>query len=125
MLKNKTKNTIIARKVKIADTWPSRMVGLINRKSLPKEEALVITRCRSIHMFFMRFSIDVIFLDKEHHVVGLVEGIKPFRLSPIFLRSNYAIEVAAGVIAETKTSVGDRIETGCSTTDSIPGTEDR
>jgi len=107
---NTTKNTIIAQNGTVADTFLSRMAGLLNRKSLPAGEALVITRCQSIHMFFMRFSIDVIFVDKNDHVVGLIERIKPFRLSPIFFQSQYAIEVSEGVIEQTKMSVGDKIK---------------
>jgi hypothetical protein len=85
------------------------MVGLLNRSSLPKDEALIITRCNSIHMFFMRFAIDAVFVDKNHTVVGLVPRIKPFRLSRIFFRSSYVIELAAGVIAEKHISVGDTV----------------
>ncbi len=107
---NTSKNTIIAQSGAIADTFLSRMIGLLSRKSLSADEALVITRCNSIHMLFMRFSIDVIFIDKHDCVVGLVEHIKPFRLSPIFFQSQYAIEVSEGVIRQTKTAIGDQIE---------------
>jgi len=107
---NTTKNTVIAQNAVIADTFLSRMIGLLNRKSFSPDEALVITRCNSIHMLFMRFSIDVIFVDKRDRVVGLVERIKPFRLSPIFFQSQYAIEVSEGVIGLTKTAVGDQVE---------------
>lgn len=107
---NTTKNTVIAKDGTIADTFLSRMTGLLSRKSLPAGEALVITRCTSIHMFFMRFSIDVIFVDKNDRVVGLVERIKPFRLSPIFFQSRYAIEISEGAIEQAKMSIGDKIE---------------
>ncbi len=107
---NTTKNTIIAQKGVIADTFLARVTGLLNKKFLPSGEALIITCCRSIHMFFMRFSIDVIFVDKNNYVVGCVEHIKPFRLTPIFFRSSYAIEAPEGTIMQTKTSVGDKIE---------------
>ena len=107
---NNSKNTVIADAARVADTWRSRMVGLLGKKNLPAGEALVITRCRSIHMFFMRFAIDVIFVDKSDRVVGLVENIQPFRLSPIFLSSSRAVELPAGTIAATRTSRGDRLE---------------
>jgi hypothetical protein len=61
-------------------------------------------------MFFMRFAIDVIFVDKKNSVVGLVKHIKPFRLSPLFFRASYAIETPVGVIVQTKTALGDKIE---------------
>jgi len=107
---NTTQNTVITQKGALADTFFSRMTGLLNRSSLLPGEALIITRCQSIHMFFMRFAIDAIFMDKNDCVVGIVERIKPFRLSPIFFKASYVIEVPEGVIVQTKTSLGDRIE---------------
>ncbi|MCA9398623.1 MAG: DUF192 domain-containing protein, partial [Candidatus Omnitrophica bacterium] len=64
----------------------------------------------SIHMFFMRFAIDAVFVDKNDHVVGLVENIKPWRLSPIFFKASYVIELPAGTIQETGTSKNDKIK---------------
>ena len=94
----------------MADTFRARMKGLLGRKEIFADEALVITNCRSIHMFFMRFAFDAIFVDAQGRVVGLAESIKPFRLSPIFFRSRYVIELKAGTIAVTKTSLGDQLE---------------
>ncbi len=107
---NKANNSIIAQNVMVADTFLTRVVGLLNRKSLPKDEALIITKCNSIHMFFMRFAIDVIFIDKNNQVVGLVERIKPFCLSRIYFKAVSAIEFAEGIIAEKKVSIGDQLE---------------
>ena len=107
---NKTTGTVIALKGKVADTFLSRLTGLINRASLLQEETLIITRCQSIHMFFMRFSIDVVFVNKKNCVVGLVERIKPFKLSPIFFNASYAIELPEGKIAEKKITIGDIVE---------------
>ena len=109
---NTTQNTVIAERGAIANTFLSRMTGLLTRKSFSPGEALVITRCQSIHMLFMRFPIDVIFIDKNDHVVGLVENIKPFRLSPVFFQSRRAIELPEGVIGKTKTTLGDKIKIG-------------
>ena len=106
---NATKDTVIAQKADFADSFLSRMVGLLKYKTLAFDEALIITHCQSIHMFFMRFPIDVIFVSKDHTVVGLVPAIKPFYLSPIFFRADYAIEIPVGVITRSKTAVGDRI----------------
>ena len=110
LILNKTRNTIIAQKGEIARTFFSRMTGLLNRSALLSGEALIITRCQSIHMFFMRFPIDAIFVDKHNCVTGLVPNLKPFQLSPIFFRSKYVIETPQGTIVQTKTSFGDKIE---------------
>ena len=61
-------------------------------------------------MFFMKFPIDVIFADKNNKVVGIVQGIKPFCLSKIYFKASYAIELQEGVVARTKTEVGDEVK---------------
>jgi uncharacterized membrane protein (UPF0127 family) len=110
VVRNLTKNIILARRAIIADTFLSRMKGLLGKPPLKEDEALIITRCRSIHMFFMRYAIDVIFVGRENHVVGLVENIGPFRLSPVFWKAELAVELMAGTISATKTSDGDTLE---------------
>ena len=106
---NLTRNSIIASRTVIADTFFLRMAGLLNRRSLPPGEALVITRCQSIHMIFMRFAIDVIFVSKANGVVGLAENIKPYQFSKIFFSSSLAIECPVGTIQGSQTSLGDQI----------------
>lgn len=107
---NQSKNSVIAADATLADTFLSRMVGLLKHDSLPKGEGLIITHCNSIHMFFMRFAIDVIFIDKTDKVVGLVPNILPNRLSKIYFSAVKAIEVPVGVIADSRTAVGDQIQ---------------
>lgn len=86
------------------------MVGLLDCASLPEGEALIITRCNSIHMFFMKFAIDAIFVSKDNVVVGLVTGIKPFHLSRIYFRSSYVVELPSNTIPKVGVSIGDHIE---------------
>lgn len=107
---NQSKQTLIAARAELADTAVSRLVGLLGRSSLPEGQAMVITQCRSIHMLFMKFPIDVIFVDRQDRVVGLVEGIKPFALSPYFWRSSYVVEAPCGTIKRSRTAVGDILE---------------
>ena len=107
---NQTQKNILASDLKIADTFISRLTGLLTRTSLNQGEGLLITRCQSIHMFFMRFPIDVVFVDSNNHIVGLVENIKPFQWSPIFFKASYAIEGNVGMIKTTQTTLGDWIQ---------------
>lgn len=107
ILKNQTKNQIIVDRLVRADTFFTRMTGLLNRHSLNENEGLLITQCRSIHMLFMRFAIDVVFVDRNHVVVGLVKNIKPFQLSPIFWRASYAVELPSGSIDRQHIDLGD------------------
>jgi len=106
---NTTRNTVLANEVAIADTALGRMKGLLGRKSLQAGRALVINPCNSIHTLFMRFSIDVLFLDKDSRVVKSVSFIKPFRFSPIYFSACMVIEFPAGTIQATRTQEGDII----------------
>ena len=106
---NQTKQTVIATEGRIADTVVSRLVGLLNRPSIAQREALVITQCRSIHMLFMRFAIDVIFVDGHDRIVGLVRNIKPFCISPYFWQARSAIELPLGVIDQSQSEIGDKV----------------
>lgn len=106
---NITQNTLIAAEGEVADTMVSRLVGLLGRPFLPASYALIITQTRSIHMFFMKFPIDVIFADKNDAVIGIVENIQPFGMSPYFWRASYCIELPTGTIAQTRTRKGDQL----------------
>lgn len=106
---NQSKGALLASQATLAKTIFSRFKGLLGQPSLPEQNALIIPDCRSIHMFFMRFSIDVIFADRNHRIVGLVKNIGPFCLSPYFWKAYYAIELPAGKIHQTRSEVGDRL----------------
>lgn len=100
---------VIASQALVADNPWSRMKGLLGRKALQQGEALVITQCNSIHMFFMRFAIDVVFVDAKWNVVGLVRGIRPFGLSPVFWKAKTAIELEAGSIDKSGIELGQHL----------------
>ncbi|MFH1360168.1 MAG: DUF192 domain-containing protein [Candidatus Omnitrophota bacterium] len=107
---NATKGCVIADEAQIAASWSSRLKGLLGRRELKGNEALVIKNCNSIHMFFMRFAIDAIFIDGKDCVVGCVRNIRPFRVSPIFWKASCVIECPIGTIESSKTEIGDLIK---------------
>lgn len=106
---NLTQNVVIVANLEVADTALARMKGLLGRSSLSADSGLLITHCNSIHMLFMKFALDVIFLDRFDQVVGLVQNIPPYAVSPIYWRATKAIEVAAGTITLTRTKLGDKL----------------
>jgi hypothetical protein len=110
MISNLTRSTVLASRIEIAQNPLQRMKGLLGRCDFPEDSALVITHCQSIHMFFMKFPIDVIFCDAQDKVVGLCVDIQPFGLSPLFFKASYAIELPSGSIAASKTQIGDQID---------------
>lgn len=107
---NSKQNKLIADKVKVADNFFTRSVGLLSSNSISSGEALVIKPCCSIHTFFMKFSIDVIFVNKKNEVVATYENVKPFRILPIHLTSNYVVELRAGEISAKGITKGDVLD---------------
>ncbi len=85
------------------------MVGLLGRRSLPAGEGLVLAPCSSVHTAFMRFPIDVVYLDRGGRVLKTVQGLKPFRLSGMLRPGCAIVELPEGTIEATGTAVGDRI----------------
>jgi uncharacterized protein len=109
-VKNLTKNILLSAQAELADTFFSRMRGLLGRRAFSEGQAMVITRCNSIHMFFMKFPIDAIFLNAAGRVVGIVKNIRPFQVSPVFWTSERVVELPAGTLDRSATSLGDIIE---------------
>lgn len=78
--------------------------------SLPKGGGLVIEPCKQIHMFWMFYAIDAIFIDKTGTVVGIAKGIKPWTISKFFGKAQSVIEVPSGTADDTGTAEGDQIK---------------
>ena len=96
----------VAAHVAEADNFLSRGLGLMFRRELPAGHGLAITPCSSIHMFFMRFPLDVAFLDREGTVLRVYHGIRPWRVSRIVRRARTAIELPAGTLAAAQVERG-------------------
>jgi uncharacterized membrane protein (UPF0127 family) len=109
ILLNATKKTTVADQCHFANTMLKRMVGLLNRRSLADGEGLLIDRCYGIHTVGMRFSIDVLFLDKEYRVIRVVKALPPMRTCAV-KHAIYVLELPVGMIERTKTEVGDQIQ---------------
>jgi uncharacterized membrane protein (UPF0127 family) len=106
---NTTRNTVLADHVIVADSAFSRLKGLLGKKRLENNHALILKPCNSIHTFFMAFSIDVLFIDKQNKVIEALSCIAPFRMSKIYIRSACVIELPAGSIKATSTSIADTL----------------
>ena len=102
--------TIACERCTVADRMLSRMKGLLGRKDLPTGEGILIRPAPSIHTFFMRFPIDVVFLSRQGEVLKIAEHVAPWRARSC--RHSYAVlELAAGEAGRRGIAVGDRIDT--------------
>lgn len=107
---NTTRGTIIGDRVEIADTSSTRGKGLLGRTGLDAGGGLWIKPCSGVHMFGMKFPIDVIGLDGDRKVIKLWPNLKPWRMSPISLSLRSVIELPAGRIAECNMQIGDQLQ---------------
>ncbi|PKM92635.1 MAG: hypothetical protein CVU80_02330 [Elusimicrobia bacterium HGW-Elusimicrobia-4] len=135
---NLTKNKVVVESVIIAESYLQRTKGLLGRENIDENEGLLIKNCNWIHMFFMKFPIDAIFLRTQkchserseesqdasllfsmtddtnriiYKVVKIKENIKPWRLSSLVWSADSVLEIKAGM-QNTKNifSVGDELE---------------
>lgn len=106
---NSTQNRLISDDTKMADDFFSRGIGLLSRKSISENEGLIIKPCCSIHTFFMRFDIDILFVNKKNEIIALYENVKPWKILPIHITSNYVVELPAGKISSQNIYKGDII----------------
>lgn len=107
---NLTKQKTIIDRAEVAETFFSRAKGLLGRKKFIPGEALVITQCSGIHMFFMRFPIDAVFVGIDRRVIRIIKGLKPWQVVPVVWGSSYVIELPAGFATEEVVNTGDIIE---------------
>lgn len=107
---NSKQNSLVADDVKVAQTFCSRSVGLLSRKSLGDDEALIIKPCCSIHTFFMKFEIDALFINKKNEIIALYQNVKPWRVLPLHLNSTFVIELPSGKISSQNLQKGDIIQ---------------
>ena len=101
-------STVVCERCSVAATPLRRMKGLLGRKSLDANEGLLIQPTSSIHMFFMRFPIDAVFLDREMVVRKVVPDLKPWHMA--FSRgAKSVVELRAGTAARHDVAPGDRL----------------
>jgi len=99
----------VAEHLEIADTALKRTRGLLGRTSFPPGSGLWIEPCSSIHMFFMLFAIDVIYLDEDRRVVKLVHRLRPFLISAA-RGARSVVEIPAGTLEHVDVRNGDILE---------------
>ena len=106
---NVTRGTVLATRLEAAHTGPTRRRGLLGRDGLERGEGLWIAPCESVHTFFMRFPIDLVYLDRERRIKKARSAVGPWRLSAC-LSAHSILELPAGTIRETQTERGDTLE---------------
>jgi len=98
--------TVVCERCEVPESSFGRARGLLGRDGLEAGEGMLIDRAGSVHMFFMRFPIDVVFLDRDRKVVGVRHGLRPWQVAAA-RRAVAALELPAGAAAEAGIEEGD------------------
>jgi uncharacterized membrane protein (UPF0127 family) len=106
---NGSRDTTVGTTIRVASSLVDRTIGLLRTPVLDPGEGLWIERSPSIHMFFMRYPIDAVFVDKDHRVTKVVHDLKPWRVVWWAPGARDCLELPAGTARATNTQVGDQL----------------
>jgi uncharacterized membrane protein (UPF0127 family) len=106
---NLTRQTVLATSMEVANTDAKRRKGLLGREGLSAGGGMWICPCEAVHTFWMRFPIDLVYLDRKNQIRKLVSEVRPWRLSGC-LSAHSVIELPSGTIRATQTAPGDILE---------------
>jgi uncharacterized protein len=108
-VENATRGTVVAERARVARSSSDRSRGLLGTDALPAGEGLWIERSPSIHMFFMRYPIDAVFVDAHGRVTRVVADLKAWRVVPWARGARDCLELRAGEASVSATAVGDEL----------------
>jgi len=108
-IENVTRGTTVGDRIRVASSSRDRTVGLLRTPELGPGEGLWIERSPSIHMFFMPYAIDAIFVSNSGRVTKVVANLRPWRVVWWARGAQDCLELRAGAAAESNTQVGDEL----------------
>lgn len=108
-MRNRTRATVLAEAAEVANSSATRRTGLLKHERFEPGEGLWIVPCESVHTFFMKFPIDLVYLDRGKKVRKVRKAVRPWRLSACWL-AHSVLELPAGMAEATGTEAGDELE---------------
>ena len=120
-VRNATRQSVLGDRVAVARTHWTRLRGLLGRPEPEPGEGLLIVPCRGVHMYGMKYPLDVVFLDQQGVVVDIRADLQPGRRTGFIKGSHYALEIPTGTVAASGTEVGDNLVWQPMAEDRAPG----
>src|SRR5574337_539899 len=108
-IRNPRTGTLLGDRIGVADRWWLRLLGVLGRRGLGRGEGLLIVPCAGVHTYFMRFPLDVAFLDGTGAVLAAYPGLQPGTRTRWHRGARAALELPVGVLDESGTAMGDRL----------------
>ena len=109
ILVNARTKSVLATDLELAADSKTRTKGLLGRRGLPQSSVMILAPCNGIHTFFMRFTIDVVFVDRQGRVLKICRALKPWRIG-FSLRAFAALEFATPGHGRRDVAAGDQLE---------------
>ncbi len=109
VVRNLTRGTVLGDRIDVADTSQKRRTGLLKHDRLEPGQGLWIVPCESVHSFFMKFPIDLVYLDRKKKVRRTRKAMVPWRVSAC-LTAHSILELPVGAIEQSRTEAGDQLE---------------
>ena len=106
---NDDRDACLGDRIRVADRWWPRLRGLIGHPEPHEGQGLFIRPCQGVHMQWMRYPLDIAFLDEAGAVIALYHELRPWRFSRTHRDASAALELPAGTLCKTDTQIGDRI----------------
>lgn len=106
---NIDKDLVLAHDARLADSFFSRLIGLLRTDRLPPGNGLVIRPCNSVHTFGMRYAIDVIFTDNQGRILKIIHRLNPGELA-LCRGAVYGVELPAGTAYAGRAEIGDTLQ---------------
>lgn len=109
MVVNRTRRTVVGTRVRVAERFWDRLRGFLGRPSPARGDGLLLRPCAAVHMFGMRFPLDLVFLSDDATVIHVKEALQPWRRTSRIPGATSVLELPVGTIDSTGTEVGDRL----------------
>jgi uncharacterized membrane protein (UPF0127 family) len=109
LILNRTKETVVCEEGRLADTFSTRLFGLLGMSELREGQGLLIRPSSGVHTFGMSFPIDIVALDRMNRVVGVWSRIGPWRIRGVGWRTRCVLELPPGQAERSRIGVGDEL----------------
>ena len=111
-ISNGSKARVLGDRVWLADGYWTRLRGLLGRPQIGDGEGMLIAPSRGVHMYGMKYPLDIVLLDRGRRVVALYRELPPGGRTRVHRDASYALELPTGAIARSETEEGDTLEWG-------------
>ncbi len=108
-VENPARGTVLGSSIMLAESSWNRLRGMLGRAAPSAGEGLLLAPCRGVHMYGMRYPLDVLFLDQEGGVVAVYPALPPGTRTPLVRGAAFALELPVGTVEASGTSVGDSL----------------